>query len=178
MEGHVSVGHPVDVASGIFYTVAHDVVLPGLLPLVWRRFYSTALLQNEGSTLGPGWMHGFDHRLERTTFGFLLFADDGGQIAFHDSQHTTDNGRIVCNAAALMDIRREGDRYAIYQWQHYGQAGAGDIQKLMFRVADDAGRMRLDSVENLRGQALRQLGSTPVDASHTERRRQGNPHRL
>lgn len=159
MEGHVSVGHPVDVASGIFYTSAHDVVLPGLMPLIWRRFYSTALLQYQDSTLGPGWLHGFDQWLERTTFGFLLFADDGAQIAFHDPQHTTDDGRIICNAAASMDIRREGDRYAICRWgncgENCGQQCAGDIHKLMFLAAANPGRMRLDSVENLRGHALR-----------------------
>nr|MCU0687908.1 DUF6531 domain-containing protein [Polyangiaceae bacterium] len=48
-------GHVVDQAT--------DLALPGPIPLVWKRFYSSARRSDRGATLGPGWAHGFEARL-------------------------------------------------------------------------------------------------------------------
>jgi RHS repeat-associated protein len=73
--GRISVGHPVDVASGVVFTASHDFVLPGPRKTVWERFYATSWL---GSTcLGIGWRHNFELTLTRTATGFELTHEDG-----------------------------------------------------------------------------------------------------
>ncbi len=49
----ITVGHPVNVHSGVVYTAWHDFELAGSTPIVWRRFYSTA--NEETGALGRGW---------------------------------------------------------------------------------------------------------------------------
>ncbi len=40
-----------------------DLTLPGVIPLVWKRFYSSSRRSDASATLGPGWAHGFEQRL-------------------------------------------------------------------------------------------------------------------
>ncbi|MEZ4297313.1 MAG: RHS repeat-associated core domain-containing protein [Polyangiaceae bacterium] len=63
--GHrISAGHPVDVASGAAFTEPEiDVSLPGPLPLVVTRAYSTAQRELDVG-LGFGWVHSLAVRVE------------------------------------------------------------------------------------------------------------------
>jgi hypothetical protein len=60
---------PVDVASGVQSSAAH-VEVWALVPLVYRRTYTSARLTKPLSSLGRGWIHGVDVRLVRDLDGF------------------------------------------------------------------------------------------------------------
>ena len=55
LSGKVSVGHPVDVATGTVYSTYKDISIPGKVELTWERRYTTALLDIPQTPLGPGW---------------------------------------------------------------------------------------------------------------------------
>jgi hypothetical protein len=59
-------GHPVDLASGAVVDEAVDLAVPGLIPLVFKRYYSSLRRRDDKATLGPGWAHGFEQRIEAT----------------------------------------------------------------------------------------------------------------
>ncbi|MDQ1317425.1 MAG: hypothetical protein QG588_1077, partial [Candidatus Poribacteria bacterium] len=44
LTGRVSVGHPVDIATGIVYSTYEDISIPGKVALTWERLYTTAIL--------------------------------------------------------------------------------------------------------------------------------------
>ena len=136
---------PVDVASGVFFTAAHDIVIAGIVPIVWRRCFSTGLLARpEPSALGAGWVHYFDMTLRRIANGFALFGHDGQQVQFPD--------KAPLNAAAQMELRREGTRLAVYHWHGWD----GEVKKLMFDPPTALDQVsRLDAVETPGGHALR-----------------------
>ena len=60
-------GHPVDVVSGCVVDESLDISLPGVIPLKWRRMYSSARSHERTAAMGPGWAH---------TFGQRVMADD------------------------------------------------------------------------------------------------------
>ena len=101
--GRVAVGHPVDVASGEQFTAAHDVEVFGVVPLIFRRFYSTALLAHPPSRVGPGWIHGFDATLTRDLDGFLFEGHDGECVEFDDIDGKFQATGSLLNIAAAME---------------------------------------------------------------------------
>ncbi len=142
-------GHPVDVASGVQFTAWHDIEIPGCVPLVMRRFYSTGLLEGPHAALGPGWTHFFDLTLARDVSGYRLFGDDGEEVWFEDQSGLVDGGEPVFNFSHSMELRREGDRYAVYHWHDWET----EVRKQMFRVRDD-GPMLLDAIEAVSGHGV------------------------
>src|ERR1700720_2648404 len=94
--GKVCVGHPVDVASGTQCTAAHDVEIWGIIPLIFRRAYSSAHLRsNRSSILGPGWIHSFEMTLTRDLDGFRFFGHDGDEVAFNDPLDQVNHGDSI-----------------------------------------------------------------------------------
>jgi hypothetical protein len=56
-------GHPVDLVSCAVVDKATDLEIPGLIPLVFKRYYSSLRHDDKESSLGPGWAHSFDQRI-------------------------------------------------------------------------------------------------------------------
>ena len=75
--GSTVAGDPVDVVSGRMITGEVDVDLPGVLPLVLRRVYTTGY--RAGGLFGPGWASTLDTRVRVDADG-IHFADDDGRI--------------------------------------------------------------------------------------------------
>jgi RHS repeat-associated protein len=75
-------GHPVDLASGAVVDEAVDLAVPGLIPLVFKRYYSSLRRRDDKATLGPGWAHGFEQRIEATERTFALRDGQGRWIYF------------------------------------------------------------------------------------------------
>lgn len=76
-------GHPVDVASGRMFTSATDWQLPGPIPLVFERIYSSAVSDRSGS-LGFGW----NHPLEQSVWverGRVVYRGGDGREAVFDT---------------------------------------------------------------------------------------------
>jgi RHS repeat-associated protein len=148
--GKVCVGHPVDVASGTQFTAAHDVEIWGIIPLIFRRAYSTAhLVSNRSSILGLGWIHSFEMTLKRDLDGFRFFGHDGDEVAFNDPLDQINHGGSIFSLGDGMELRREGQRYAVIHWHNWNT----DVHKFMFRD-DGAETMQLDSIELVSGHAL------------------------
>ncbi|HYO65173.1 MAG TPA: DUF6531 domain-containing protein [Archangium sp.] len=73
-------GHPVDIATGKVLTEDTDFVLPGPLPLVWRRvWYSTSTHTGE---LGHGWHHSYDMAVFPSAEAVVVRLDDGRHVPF------------------------------------------------------------------------------------------------
>lgn len=147
--GRIAVGHPVDVASGEQFTAWHDEETAGNIPLVWRRFYSTRLLEGPSSTLGRGWVHYFDMFLTRDVESFRFFGHDGSEIEFDDPAGAVDKGGRSLNLGGYMELRREGERYAVYHWHDWEE----DVRKFMFEARED-GPMLLVAVALPSGHSL------------------------
>jgi RHS repeat-associated protein len=149
MQKRVAVGHPVDVATGHQFTAAHDLELPGYLPLIFRRLYDTSFLDRPPSPLGPGWIHNFEARLERDLEGFTFHGHDGGEIGFDDRDGAFARTGSLLNASASMELRREEGRLAVVHWH-----GPEDpVHRFVFQD-DGRGRYRFVARELPSGHGL------------------------
>jgi YD repeat-containing protein len=109
-------GHPVDVVSGDVVDQAVDLSLPGMIPLVWKRYYSSARCTDTEATLGSGWAHGFEQRVTETDRGLTLREAEGrevyfakvapGKSAFHRRERMT----LHCEAQGVYSIERLDER--------------------------------------------------------------------
>ncbi|WP_416421570.1 RHS repeat-associated core domain-containing protein [Pseudomonas sp. App30] len=75
--------HPVHAATGAKVLNGDDdtdFVLPGIIPLEWRRFYSSADLRQDG-LFGAGWSLAFEVQVE-----VLAHPDGGDQLVYTDEQ--------------------------------------------------------------------------------------------
>lgn len=77
-------GHPVDVATGYVVDEAIDFSLPGAIPLVWSRSYSSARAKLRNAHGKGGWAHSFDQWIERKGTTAILHDGDGRAITFVD----------------------------------------------------------------------------------------------
>ncbi|MEU7304776.1 DUF6531 domain-containing protein, partial [Streptomyces sp. NPDC007206] len=66
---------PVDAASGYMVLPQTDLTLPGVLPLVVRRYFNSAY--RSGRWFGPKWSSTLDQRLEIDAEGVVFVAEDG-----------------------------------------------------------------------------------------------------
>nr|BDT35520.1 DUF6531 domain-containing protein [Myxococcus sp. MH1] len=147
--GRRAVGHPVDVASGVQFTAAHDVEIWGTVPLIFRRTYSTDLLDQPASILGRGWLHNLDARLSRDLEGFRFVGHGGLEVFFDDPSGRLDTGASLFNLGDSMELRREGDRLVVYHWHDLET----DVQRYVFS-ADDGDPMLLRALEIPSGHGL------------------------
>jgi RHS repeat-associated protein len=53
-------GHPVDMATGHVVDEAVDLEIAGLIPFVFKRYYSSSRRNDVRATLGPGWAHNWE----------------------------------------------------------------------------------------------------------------------
>jgi len=168
--GRVAVGHPVDVASGEQFTAAHDVEVPGVSPLIFRRVYNTRFLEQPPSVLGLGWVHAFEASLERDLDGFVFEGHDGDRVEFDDVDLDFDSRGSIINPSASMELRREGERLVVYHWHGVDEP----VQKYVFD-ARQPGRLPLVARELPSGQGLRitrdSSGRVATVTQSTEERR-------
>jgi RHS repeat-associated protein len=70
-------GHPVDLGTGYVIDDAVDLSLPGFIPLVWSRWYTSARHKERGALGKGGWCHSFEQWLEPTDTGIRLHNEEG-----------------------------------------------------------------------------------------------------
>ncbi|MFL5346270.1 MAG: DUF6531 domain-containing protein [Hyalangium sp.] len=103
-------GHPVDVATGRVFTDNIDFELPGPLPLVFERVYSSSLSWRNGP-LGYGWSHSLDQQVWLEPGKVVLLAEDGREIEFHTdglSDRRLRTGQTLFDATQGMTVRALG----------------------------------------------------------------------
>jgi RHS repeat-associated protein len=155
-EQRVSVGHPVDVASGVVFTAWNDFDYPGPLPVHWRRFYQTGNLAM--TPLGRGWACQFFMTLAEGDGAVRLTNEEGGEVPFD----APDGAQVSVNYAAQMELRRYRAGWAIWYWHHRQwlifEHGSADGRYLLTRIEDQSGNAlvlrhddrRLSSIEQPR----------------------------
>jgi RHS repeat-associated protein len=154
-------GHPVDVATGEQFTAAHDVEVPGVSPLIFRRIYNTAFLSRPSRALGLGWVHAFESSLTRDLDGFVFEGHDGDRVEFNDVEGrfaAGEAGASLVDRGASMELRREGEHLVVYHWHSPDEP----VQKYVFKEQSD-GLMWLTARVLPSGQGLR------IDRDHKGR---------
>ncbi|ALC22612.1 putative T7SS-secreted protein [Streptomyces pristinaespiralis] len=71
---------PIDLATGVMYLPQTDIVLPGTLPLIFRR--RVASDYRAGRWFGPSWSSTADQRLEIDSEGVVFVCEDGMLLAY------------------------------------------------------------------------------------------------
>jgi RHS repeat-associated protein len=77
-------GHPVDIATGRVMTDAVDFEMPGPIPLVFERNYSSGWSRRP-SPLGYGWSHSLNRAVWVERSGVVCRLADGREIVFDTS---------------------------------------------------------------------------------------------
>ncbi|WP_437678427.1 DUF6531 domain-containing protein [Sorangium sp. So ce131] len=75
-------GHPVDATSGTVVDSKVDISLPGAIPLVWERHYSSARALERTSLGRGGWAHSLEQWIEADEEGITLRDEQGRDIYF------------------------------------------------------------------------------------------------
>lgn len=115
--GAVAVGHPVDVATGTLFHEFEDFVLPGRVPLIFGRRYSSALTDAVGGMFGPGWASPLEMRILQDLDGYRMVDADGEtEIEFEDLDGEVDAGGTVRDPGSFSELRRDGDRLVVTRW--------------------------------------------------------------
>lgn len=139
---------PVDVATGVHYTAWEDVEIEGQYALIWRRYYSTALLGSALSVQGRGWRHSFDITLRRQGTQYLFRGPDGADLTFDDRDHALDTVGFLVNPHQY-ELRRERARLCVYHWHDW----ESEVHKFVF-APSATGVSRLERVEHPSGHGV------------------------
>lgn len=134
-------GHPVDVASGTFFTDEEDFWLDGPIPLSWERtWYSRS---DYRGPLGNGWHHAYDMGIVVEN-GILTFRmSDGIPVAF--LLPTEKNPSFI--RSERKEARKEKDGYCIWDMDE-------DLYYRFTRKEYDSIHL-LESVSDANGFAIR-----------------------
>jgi len=146
---NMSAGDPIDVASGRVYTVPElDVALPGPLPLVLYRKYSTKSARHDRG-LGYGWSHSLAWRVEVGRRGVEVWDKEGSSTKF--PKLDVGDEHIGPGPQGWLLLRRN-DGYALEAdgvWRLFAQANAASTVWLMTAMEDRNGnRIALSYDEN------------------------------
>lgn len=104
-------GHPVDLTSGAVVDEKTDLSLPGAIPLVWRRYYSSSRALERTSLGRGGWAHSFEQWVERVGDKTILRDDQGRDVYF---PMLRPGERAFHRADRLTLEAREGGAFEVY----------------------------------------------------------------
>jgi RHS repeat-associated protein len=105
-------GHPVDLVTGNVVDVAIDLELPGFIPFVWKRSYSSARRTDDTATLGPGWAHPFEQRITEGEAVITLREAEGREVYFAKIK----SGESTFHRKERMTLHRDAeDRFRVEQ---------------------------------------------------------------
>jgi RHS repeat-associated protein len=122
-DGQCSGGHPVDVITGRAYTLpAVDLELPGPLPFVFARVYSTSAATRDVG-LGFGWACSFSWEVEVRRRAVVVWTDEGMAVDFP----RLDVGTEHVGAWGWV-LRRERERFVLEK---------GDGVRRVFAAVDE-----------------------------------------
>lgn len=105
---HHVVGDPVDVVTGANTDVQLEFRLPGPIPFLWQRYYSTA---RTNTPLGLGWGHSHEHErmLVHDVDGVRYTGPSGFTVGFPSP--ASDGDAVTVNGYTLRRIT--ADRYSV-----------------------------------------------------------------
>ena len=157
-------GEPVDLATGAVVDSATDLEIPGLIPLVFKRYYSSLRHDDTASSMGPGWACALVrsahrprramHRAPRRGRPLHPFRKGRGrpESSFHRRERMTltRTGELefrvyahdLRRASVFAPVRRDGDAVLQRIEDNYGNAIVFEYRsERLARVIDTAGRV-------------------------------------
>lgn len=120
-------GHPIDLVTGYVVDTATDISLPGMIPFVWKRTYSSSRRADKEASLGQGWAHGFEQRVTEEEQVITLRDAEGRSIWFEKIKP----GESTFHRRERMTLHRDGeDSYRVEKLDGrltcvFGAAAAG-----------------------------------------------------
>jgi RHS repeat-associated protein len=148
--GPVTVGHPVDVASGAVYSNQKDIFIRGKFPLTWERNYHSGLLSRSGSPLGPGWTCRYFASLTRIRKDYHFRTPEGALEIFPDPGDEVERGKPVGIPESALEISKSGLRLAVTRWNHE----TGETIRYLFQPGRNGEFWPLRAMENPVGHGL------------------------
>lgn len=145
--GSRTVGHPIDVATGVMTTSETDFAIPSRCELSLERYYSTAMPTLPGALFGPGWRCEYEVTLRKDLEGYTLFTAQGNAITFDESDQLPGEPLVIENQPAFHELRREGGWLIIAQWDEDGL-----VARYWFRERQGAATLVVDRIEDTPGQ--------------------------
>ncbi len=140
---------PIDIASGTAKLDFDDLVLPGQVPLVWDRHYSTALLADGAAptALGLGWTNRWLATLSYDQGQFTFFTPEGGREVFDNPDQAFAKGQVLRLPGAFLELYRQGRRAVVRSWDVEG----GDIRCYVFDGGAPGSAWPLAALEDVTG---------------------------
>jgi len=150
-QGAVTVGHPVNVATGTLYHEFEDCELSGRIPLLFPRRYSTALLDKTPGLFGIGWHCALDLKIRRDLDGYTLTDASGeSDISFNITDSDLQSGKVAINFAAFHELRLHDNELCIVRWN----VENGDITRDFFPLPQADEWISIIRREDAEGNAL------------------------
>jgi RHS repeat-associated protein len=148
--GKKSVGHPIDVATGVMFSTHEDCSLPGKVALTWERRYSTSLLHRAASPLGIGWTARYFATLTRAAGEYRFVTLEGDVETFADPEGVVERGGVVRHLATSIELTKANGRYVLTHWNN----AADLVERYVFLEGRAGEVIPLASIEDLGGQGL------------------------
>src|SRR5262249_1371541 len=149
--GKVTVGHPVDVATGTLFHEFEDFTLSGRVSLVFGRRYSTAMIGRPCGMFGVSWSSPFEMRLRRDLDGYHLIAEDGEtDIEFDDYEGVIEGGGVISNLGHFHELRRERDNIIVTRWKPESE----EVVRYVFPIGQEGEWWLLQSRQRVDGQGV------------------------
>jgi RHS repeat-associated protein len=135
-------GHPVDMGTGYVVDDAVDLRLPGFIPLIWSRSYTSSSASHRGALGKGGWTHSFESWLEGTESGYRLHDEQGLPVEFAPPD---DAGLSLCRGKGL-ELSRQSSTFEV--------RGVRDRLTRTFSALP-GGRLALRSISDARNHRIR-----------------------
>lgn len=136
---------PIDIASGRLEIEQEDVHIPGKVPLVWDRRYTTALIDRPASFMGRGWTCRYLSTLRYAEGRFEYFTPKGGIEFFENRDGAFARGQVLRNPGAYKELFREGNRAVVRTWD----VATGDIWRFVFEAGTLGEAWPLSAIEDV-----------------------------
>lgn len=107
---------PIDIASGTAKLDFEDILIPGHVPLVWDRNYSTSLLTRPSSALGRGWTSRYFATLTYRESEFEFFTPEGNLEVIPNPDNQFARGELLQDFGAFLEVFREGGTAVVRTW--------------------------------------------------------------
>lgn len=137
----MATGHPVDVATGELFTSETDFILPGLVPVVWERFWISA--STHTGALGHKWHHRYDLALVQGTDFDVLRLEYGRLVLL---PHLPVGEFFYHRAEKLTVMREATHRFVLHT--------AEKMRIVLETTPEDGSHFRLTSYGDFCGNAL------------------------
>lgn len=136
---------PIDIATGRLELDHVDASVPGHVPLVWDRRYSTALIDQPPSALGLGWTCRYFATLRYVDGQFEYFTPNGGAETFANPENAFARGQVLRNLGAFKELFREGQSAVVRTWD----IDTGEIWRFVFTAGTLGEAWRLAAIEDV-----------------------------